>query len=511
MKKTAIRLMIITLISKLFGFSRDIILSYFYGASRVSDAYLISLTIPEVVFGFVTMGISTGYIPIYSTISKKEGEKSSLRFTNNLINAVLVLSGLFIIIAFIFAPQLVQLFASGFDNKTVDLAMSLTRISLFSIFFSAMIALLSSFLQIKGNFEIPALIGFPLNIITVLSIILSFYTNVYILGFGILIAIISQVVLLIPSVRKKGFRYKFILDFKDKNLMRMIQIAVPVIIGVSVNQINILVDRTIASNIAIGGISALNYAYMLVFFVQSLFVLPITQIMYPNISKMVADNDFDKMKATINESISLISLIVIPASFGTILFATPVVGLLYGRGNFGAEAIEMTSQALMFYGVGIIGFALREILSRSFYSMQDTRTPMINASITVGLSVVLNFILSKYLGIGGLALSTSISAIVTSGLLMIQLRRKIGKLGLRAVGISFIKILIASTIMSFIAGYAYQLLINRTIAVFALFGAVVIGLIVYFIMVYILKVDEIRILITNIKITIHSFTNKPKG
>lgn len=509
MKKTAIRIMIITLISKIFGFLRDIILSYFYGASRVSDAYLISLTIPEVVFGFVTMGISTSYIPIYSTISKNKGEKHSLRFTNNLINAVLVLSGLFIIIAFIFTPQLVQLFASGFDNETVDLAVSLTRISLFSIFFSAMIALLSSYLQIKENFEIPALIGFPLNIITVFSIILSFYTNVYVLGFGILIAVIFQVIILIPSVIKNGFRYQFILDFKDENLKRMILIAVPVIIGVSVNQINILVDRTVASNIAVGGISALNYAYTLVFFVQSLFVLPITQIMYPNISKMVADKNYTKMKATINESISLISLFVIPASFGTILFARPVVQLLFGRGNFDMDATVMTSQALAFYGIGIIGFAMREVLSRSFYSMQDTRTPMINASIGVTINVVLNFILSYYLGIGGLALSSSISAIVTSGLLIIQLRKKIGKLGLRAVVISFIKFLIASSVMSLFAGYAYQFLLNRTIDVFALGAAIGMGGLVYFVMVYILRVDEIRTLIANIKTTIQSFSHKP--
>lgn len=267
----------------------------------------------------------------------------------------------------------------------------------------------------------------------------------------------AQLFMLIPFIHKSGYRYQPFINLKDKYIQMMVTMAFPVIVGQSVNQINILVDKTLASGIAVGGISALNYAIRLNGFVQGLFVASITTVLYPMISKMAAAKNMKGLKSSISEAISTVNLLVIPATIGAMIFSKEVVGLLFGRGAFTPEAVDMTANALFYYSIGMIAFGLIDILSRAFYAMQDTKTPMINATIAVVLNIILNFILSKYLGIGGLALATSIAAIVSTILMFITLRKKIGGFGLKEITSSFIKISLASVIMGFIALSSFNL------------------------------------------------------
>ena len=273
----------------------------------------------------------------------------------------------------------------------------------------------------------------------------------------------------------------------------------PVILGVSVNDINVLVDRTLASSIAVGGISALNYANRLNGFVQGLFVATISAVMHPMISQMAAQNNFDGLKRTVSEAINLINLLVIPATVGAMIFAEPIVKLLFGRGAFDSKAISMTSNALFFYSIGMAFFGLRDILSRAFYSLQDTKTPMINATIAVAINIVLNFILSKYLGIGGLALATSISAIFCTGLLFVSLRKKIGPFGMKSTAISFIKILVSSLVMGVLAYLAYNLSLSHVNGNLSLIISICIGALVYSLIIYFMKIDEVDSLVNSAK------------
>lgn len=276
-------------------------------------------------------------------------------------------------------------------------------------------------------------------------------------------------------------------------------LALPVIVGVSVNQINVLVDRTIASQVAEGGITALNYVSRLNGFVQGIFVLSITTALYPMISKMAAENNMDGLKNSVSEAISGINLLVIPATVGSMIFAEPVVMLLFNRGKFDDQAIVMTSVALFYYSVGMIGFGLREVLSRAFYSLQDTKTPAINAAIAVGMNIILNIILSRWMGIGGLSLATSISAIFCTVLLFISLRRKIGAFGMKDVIISFIKIVGASFVMGMIAKLIFNVLISNIGQNLSLVIAMGAGAIVYFVMIYFMRIKEVDTMVQAVK------------
>ncbi len=499
MRRTAIVLMLITIFSKIFGFVRDITLSYFYGASNVSDAYLISQVIPFVVFSFIGTGITTGYIPMYSRIEQDEGVIEGNRYTNNLVNILIVLCTFIIIAGLIFTNQIVRIFASGFEGETLALAVRFTKISLYGVCFTGIIYVFTGYLQIKGNYVIPALVGIPMNFFVILSIFASSTSNVLVLAIGSLIATIAQLMLLIPYVYRKGYRYKLVFDINDKHIRNMAYIALPVIIGVSVNQINILVDRTIASQIVVGGISALNYANRLNEFIQGIFVLSISTSIYPMISRMAADNNMKDFKRYLSESINGINLLVIPSTIGAMIFSEQIITLLFRRGAFDRHAVVLTSQALFFIAVGILGFGLREILSRAFYALQDTKTPMINAAIALIMNIVLNIILSKFLGIGGLALATSISALFCTGLLFVSLRKKIGSFGIKNIAVSFLKILCASLLMGAMAKLVYNTLFGRIPSSVSLVAAIGIGALVYFTIIYFMKIDDVEVIVSTLK------------
>lgn len=499
MKKTAILLMLITILTKVFGFIRDITLSYFYGASGVSDAYLVSLTIPGVIFSFIGIGISTGYIPMYSKIKKESGEKVGNLYTANLVNILFVICTIILIFSQIFTGEIVKLFASGFTGETLELAIKFTRISLFGMYFTGAIYIFKGFLQLKNSYIIPEFVVLPFNLLSTLSILISAKTDVVVLAIGNVVATASQLLLLIPSIVKKGYKHKLFLDIKDKYMKKMLIISLPVIIGASINQINTLIDRTLASGLAVGGISALNYADRLNGFVQGLFVTTIATVMYPIISKMAADKNINGLKKSVGEAVSTINLLIIPVTVGAIIFAEPIVRILFGRGAFDETAIAMTSNALIFYSIGMIGFGLREILSRAFYSLQDTKTPMINATIAVVINIVLNIILSRFMGIGGLALATSISALSGTVLLFVSLRKKIGVFGLTTITISFFKILISSLIMGVLAKISFDILINSLSETLSLVIAVSLGALVYALLIYVMKVEEVSIMIDTVK------------
>lgn len=499
MKRTALLIISITIVSKFVGFGREMVLAYYYGATGVSDAYIIAMTIPGAIFSFIASGISTVFIPMYTKLEKDYGVGRADKYTNNLINILLLLCTLLILFGLIFTKPLVRLFALGFEGETLALAITFTRISLLGIYFTALITVSNAFLQIKGNFAVPALIGFPNNLVIIATIIISARGNVLILAFGLLLAGTAQFLFLLPFVYSKGFRYRLTFDTADPHIKEMLFLALPVIIGVAVNELNVIVDKTMASRIYEGGISVLNYAQRLNGFVLGIVVLSIATAMYPLISRMSANGDIGGLKKTLAEAITGVNILVIPSTFGAALLARPIIAMLFGRGAFDEQAVVMTAGALFFYAFGMIGMGFRDILSRPFYALQDTRTPMINAAIGVGLNIVLNIVLSIFLGINGLALATSISAIFISVLLATELRKKIGALGLKNMAISFVKILVSSAVMGAVARLCFDYLAMTLSQNLSLLLAMAAGAFIYCVIIYFMKIEEVDAVVKALK------------
>ena len=349
MKKTALAIMIVTLISKTAGFVREVALSHFYGASAVTDAYFVSQTIPTVIFAFIGAGIGTGFIPMYSRITHTQGAEAANRFTSNLVTTLCVLCTIIVGVSSIFSGPLVRLFASGFTGETLDLATRFTRISVFAIYFTGLSGLVGGYLRIHESYLVPNMVAIPSNLIIIIALVISSTTDIHVLLIGTVVGKASE--LLFPALfaRKKGYRYAVIFDLGDENLRTMIRIAIPVIVGTSMTQINVIVDRALASGIEVGGISALNYANRLTTFVEGLFVMSTASVMYPMISKMASSQRIELLRNAVSESIGLINFMVVPVAVGAVVLAEPIVNLLFGHGAFTADASAMTSTALQFY------------------------------------------------------------------------------------------------------------------------------------------------------------------
>lgn len=477
LKKTALILTLLGILSKIFGFGRYLTLAYYYGASNISDAYLISLTIPMTIFQFIGQGISSTFIPVFSRIL--ENKENAHKHINNTINILFMISTLAIIISLLFTPFLVSLFAQGFDTPTRIIAIRLTRILLLGIYFSVMMRILEGYLHSMGSFILPRLIGLPFNIIIILSIIISTYTNIHILALGTLLAMFCEFLIILISSYHKGYRYSFHIDIKDPEFLLMLKLSIPAIISKSAKDINIIVDKTLSSRLAIGGISALSYATRLTYFIQQTFVISIISLIYPRISQLSAQKNINHIKKITYRTINTINLILIPATLGIMIFSEPIVNLIFGYGAFDRNASAMTSQALIFYSIGIIGLGLTETLSRVFFSLQDTKTPMKASTISMLINIFLNFTLSPIMGLSGLALATSIASLSSTSILFIKLHKKLGPFDLKSLCISHLKMLLAGTIMIIISKMIY----NTSGLILSVFS----GIIVYFFLAYILR------------------------
>lgn len=492
--------MILTIIARFTGFLREIVLSYYYGASIVSDAFLISLTIPGVVFSFIISGVTTGYIPMYNKILEEKGEIQTKKFTNNLINFMLVLCTIIIILVLLFTEPLIKVFAKGFTGDVLSLTILYTRILVLGIYFTGIVTIFTSILQIKNSFIASQLISLPSNLIWIIAIYLGKKYNNIFLPCGGVLAVIIQMFFLLPHVKKNGFKYLTPkIDFKDKYLKELIYLSLPIIIGVSVNQINTLVDKNIASTFGVGGITSLNYANILNVFITGLFVGSIVTVFYPKISKMVVKNDNIGIKNNLKEAIVIVNILIIPITVGSMIFSKEIIGILFGRGAFNLNALKMTEEALWYYSIGMIGVSLRQLLSGVFYAYQDNKTPMINAAIGMILNICLNIILSKYMGLKGLAFATSISAIVTALMMAITLRKKIGPYQIKDIIKVTLKILGASIMMGIISKLSFIIIKNRFNENLSLILSVLIGIFSYVIIILFLKIKDIDILVDLIR------------
>ncbi|GIM30782.1 murein biosynthesis integral membrane protein MurJ [Paraclostridium bifermentans] len=499
--KAAVGLMAATLIAKILGFGRELALASAYGASGTSDAFLVAMNIPAVIFSAIGTSLGTAFIPLYCDLEAKQGKKASLRFSNNVLNIVVLLCLITSLVGVVFTEPIVKLFAVGFKGETLTQAIYFTRVLILGMSFLGMSYIMMAFLQVKENFVIPGLMSVPYNMLIIISIFLSVTINPNLLPWGTLIGLSLQFIFQYPFARKKGFKYRPYINLKDEYLKRMLWLIGPVLIGVAVTQVNSIVDRTIASTLVEGSISALNYATKLNQFVMGMFIVSISSVIYPMLSKLSTENNKKKFKESIVTAINVVTLIIIPISVGAIILAEPIVKLLFQRGEFDARATQMTAIALIFYSIGMLGFGLRDILGKIFYSLQDTKTPMINGIIAMVLNIVLNLAFVKYtnMGLGGLAFATSISSLVTIALLSVSLRRKIGAFGGKKIISVLIKSIIAALLMALVTKFTYNAIDAFLSAGFiqdAIKLAISVGLgaIVYAVSIIVLRVDEVKLI-----------------
>ena len=413
------------------------------------------------------------------------------------MNIIVLASTVLAVLGMIFTKPIVSIIAMGFKGETLELAVKLTRITFPMIVFIGASHVFTGFLQSNNEFVIPALTGIPYNIIIIIMLLFSDLVGIYGLVYGTVAGIAMHVVIQIPGLKKKDYRYTRMLSLKDPYVKNVAFLALPVVMGMAVQQLNALVDRMLASGLPEGSISALNFANRLNAFVYGVFSSSISVVVYPLLSKLNAENDMDHFKKTLVNGLNVITLLLVPISVGAIVLRQPIVSVLFERGRFDQRATVMTASALMFYSLGIV-FTDTGIFSTELsIPCMIQEPPMLNGIVAVAVNVVLNLILIRFMQHSGLALATSISAIAMTFLMFVSLKKRLGSIGWSNILLVFIKSTIASAIMGLVVyvlnNFAASHLdsASRIVSLIVLGLVIGAGMLVYFVLIYLFKVEEL--------------------
>lgn len=494
MKYTAFIIMLVTVISRVFGFIREVLMSNYYGTSAVAEVVVIALAVPTVLFAFLFNSLNTSFIPSYNMVKSEKGDESAEVFTSNVANVVMLLSAIICVIGIIFARPLVFVMASGFSGEKFELAVKFVRIVLIGSAFNSIAAIFSGYLNIKGSYIVPAMRAVVQNIFLIIFTVISVYTNKYILAVGILLATVLQNLILIPDLKRVGYKHRLKIDFSDKNIKYILIIAIPLMVGVAVDQINVFVDKTLASQAMDGGVAILNYADR----INALVYIVITSIVtvaYPVISGFAIRKDMDGLKINVLKYVQIAYIFCVPVVVAFLIFAEPIVETIYQRGAFVRSDTIAVAGCLMMYSLTMIGACLREIISRTFYSIGDSKTPVKNGMVMVVLNAVVSVILSKMIGIRGIALGTSVASIIGAISLMALLRRRIGRFNLKRFSKSLLIICGISVISVGLARVVYDFMLPILEVKKDLFVSAILAMIVYFAMIIAMDISESRKLV----------------
>lgn len=487
MRSNGISLMAVILISKVIGMARDVVLANYFGTTRISDAFLIALTIPTTLFAVIGHGLSTAYIPMYNKVRVEDGEQKAMGFSNNLLNISLLLCGIIAAVLVVFPKPVVRIFAAGFDEATANIAIRLIRISAASIFLMCIVNICGGYLQANKNFLAPAAISLPRNFAIVVSIVLAASLGTDLLAWGLLAAYVLEFLFLLPFLLRKGYRFQPGINLKDENLKETLYVVAPIVVGVCVGQVNKIVDRSMASTIIEGGISALTYASIINNAIQEVLVTGIITILFASCAELVARQEYGKVKAKLSGTIQIMLFLILPACIGVMVLAEPIVKLVLCRGEFDDRSLKMTVASLRCYTVGLLFLAVRDTLVKVFYAFKETKITTKVSITAILLNIVLNIALGKWIGLNGLALATSFSAVFSCVTLFVLLRKRIGDFGSSEIVQVFVKSLAGSLVIGWFAHTAYTSLLRITTELAALFATVFACAIGYFLLEYILR------------------------
>lgn len=490
-RQSSVAVMAIIIIAKLIGLMRDIVLANYFGTTNISDAYITASTVPTLLFYFIGHSLSTAYIPMYNKVKVAIGEKSAQKYSNNLLTAALIIATIIVVILLAFPMVTVKLFAVGFDTETAQIASKLIRISAPSIYLMTMINICGGYLQANKSFLAPAAISLPRNIAIIVSIALAASLGTDILGWGLLASYVLEFLFLAPFVIKKGYVYKPYLNLKDEDLKQTLYIVAPILLGMSVSQINKIIDRSLASTFVEGGLSALTYGSFINTAISEVLVTGIITILFSKCAEYVAKGEDEKVVKQYSSTINTMLFILIPATVGILVLAKPIVSLLLSRGCFDETSLEMTSSALRFYALCLCFTALRDVTVKIFYAYKNTKATTITSIISICINIGLNFLLSHFMGINGLALATSIAITIQTIVLYIILKKKLKKIGTKATFVMVLKSVISATIMAFVTYFSYEVFNPIMPGTVATLLAILISCIVYFGIALLLKTEPI--------------------
>ena len=497
-----------TFVSRLLGFVRDVLLARYFGTAAAAEAFVIAFRIPNLFRELVAEGAaSAAFVPTLGATRATKDDRHFSHVVNVLITTIAVLIGAGVLVTMLAAPWLVRVLAPGFlrDGAKWRLTVTLTRCLLPYLWAMSIVAVTTSALHMLQRFRTPAWNPALLNIAMILACLvwvphMPAAGGTIAVSLSILAAGAAQIVLNETALWRQGLRYRPAWDWRLAELRHVGQLWMPRLFGAAVYQLGVLLDTVMASFaniVGAGGVAALYYASRLLQFPLGLFGISMATVSLPTLAQQAARGELAEFKTTVAVALRSVLAVMLPASVGLFLLSTPLIRVLFQRGAFDASSTAMTAWALQWSAVGLVAFAFTKIFVNALYALHDTKTPVRWAVIGLGLNLLFNVLLMRPMGIGGLALGTSLAACVECVGLWHSLERCVGALDRRALSSTGRHVGYASALMGVWTWCAWQLgathlAHSRLLAVSWLLATVVSSMLVFLGLARWLNIVEIR-------------------
>jgi putative peptidoglycan lipid II flippase len=449
--------------SRILGLARDQVLAHQFGASAAMDAYNVAFRVPNLLRDLFAEGaMSAAFVPTFTKHLASSGKESAWRLGNNVVNALIVVTGCLVALGIVFAEPLVSAFtAERFTLTQLPLTVQLARIMLPALTFIAIAAAFMGMLNSLHHYFIPALSPAMFNVVTIacvfalVPILPAFGVEpIAAVAIGTLLGGVAQLALQWPTLRREGFRYRPVLDWNDAGLRRVLALMGPGTAGLAATQVNIFVNQLLATSTVDGAVSWLQYAFRVMYLPIGLFGVSIATAALPAVSRQHHFDDQLAVRGTVANSLSLMLMLNVPATVGLIVLAEPIVRVIFEHGKFTEVDTLATAAALRFYALGLLAYSVVRIVAPVFYALGRSRTPVLVSIVTVLINAGLNITLVRVLGYRGLALGTSIAALFNAAVLLALLRGHLGGLQEGRLASSFARVAAASAVMGAVASAA---------------------------------------------------------
>ncbi|MBG93243.1 MAG: murein biosynthesis integral membrane protein MurJ [Chloroflexi bacterium] len=449
--------------SRILGLLRSIILAEAFGTDPELAAYWVAFRIPDLIFQLIAGAtLSAAFIPIFSRVYFESGPIDAWRLASRILNLIALLSFVFATIAFVFAPSLIPLIAPGLGESTgnTDLiqqkAIHLTRLMMISPIFFGISGMFSGILQAREKFLATAIAPMIYNLSIILGILfLSEPYGLYGPAWGVAVGSLAHAFIQIPAIYKSGMQWNASISIRSKNVLEVLKLMGPRIIGLSASQINLIALLFFASLVSDTAISVITYAYLMMMLPIGLTGMSISTAVFPTLAKQAAAKQFIQLQETIWGSLRAILFIALPTSIALAILAEPLIRLLFEHGAFNTQSTDFVVRPLIFLCIGIFAHAGIEVLSRGFYALENTKTPVAIAITAMLLNIILCYILINPLELIGVASAMTISAIFEFIILLWLLNKNIGGL-FKKNFLKFIVKLMTSTFFATLAMITVQ-------------------------------------------------------
>lgn len=503
--KAAGQISIATAVSRILGFVRDILLARIFGATGSTDAFFIAYRIPNLFRELFAEGsMSAAFIPVFTETLTKEGRDDARRLASSVLAFLICVISVVCLLGMLCAPYVVSAIAPGFIKSPdkFELTVKLTRIMFPFLFFISIAALAKGILNSLKSFFVPALAPIFLNLSIIVSALFfasKFEVPLIAIGLAVSVGGALQVVIQLPDLMKKKFLVRPVFSFAHPGLKKIMRLLLPAMLGMGVAQVNIFISTIFVSYLSGGAATYLYYAMRFVHLPVGIFGVAMATAVLPSLSGQAAKGDTEALRETFSFSLRLLFFITLPAMAGLMALSEPIIHVLLQRGEFTALATSETAYALMFYSSGLWAFVGTRIVASVFYSMQDTKTPVKIAVLSVVTNIIFSLLLMGPLRHGGLAFANAIASAVNFIVLFYLLRKKLGKVDGEKIVRSFIKTGAGAAVMGVAAYYAirwYEWTDSTTIFAKAgvLAGVILVCAGIYLMIMHLIKSEELRYL-----------------